>query len=95
MLLLLQVFLFVRTPEGFVGGGGGGLKIENVCDAILMTYFRWRNLMTSYFIFLKFYYIVIYLKDHKLAKSRNFRSQDEKKQNKTVQYVYKNSSFTS
>jgi len=29
--------------------------------------------MTLYLIFLKFYYIIINLKDHKLAKSRNFR----------------------
>jgi len=25
----------------------GGLKIEHFCDVILITYFRWRNLMTS------------------------------------------------
>jgi len=37
--------------------------------------------MTSYLIFLKFYYIIFNLKDHNLAKSRNFRSSRRKKQN--------------
>jgi len=37
-----------------------------------MTQFNDVTKMTSYFISLKFYYIVINLKDHKLAKSRNF-----------------------
>jgi len=26
--------------------GGGGLKIEHFCDVILITYFRWRDLMS-------------------------------------------------
>jgi len=30
--------------------------------------------MTSYVIFLKLYYTIINLKDHKMSKSRNFRS---------------------
>jgi len=35
--------------------------------------------MTSYLVFLKFYYVMINLKDYKLAKSRNFRSPRRKK----------------
>jgi len=62
--------------QGFVKGG---LKMEKFCDVILMTYFRWRSLMMSYLIFLKLYYIIINLKDHKLAKSSNFGTPGHKK----------------
>jgi len=52
--------------------------------------------MTSYLIFLKFYYIIINLKDHKLVKSRNFRSPRCKK--RTIYNIftkYEDSFFTS
>jgi len=45
--------------------------------------------MTSYFIFLKFYSIIINLKDHKLAKSRNFRSPKRKKKIKAIEILQK------
>jgi len=50
--------------------------------------------MTLYLILLRFYYIIINLKDKNLDKSRNFGSSRRKKI-KTVQYFYKNIFFTS
>jgi len=43
---------------------------------------------------LKFYYVIINLYDHKLAKSRNFGSPTRKKFKKGLIFFYKNSSFT-
>jgi len=47
--------------------------MENFDDIFLVMQFNDVTKMTSYLIFLKFYYVIINLKDHKLAKSRNFR----------------------
>jgi len=47
-----------------------------------MTKFDDVTKMTSYLIFLKFYYIVINSKNHELAKSSNFRSPKRKKKSK-------------
>jgi len=45
--------------------------------------------MSSYLIFLKFYYIIINLKDHKLLKLRIFGSPRRKK-NQNIQYFFQN-----
>jgi len=44
---------------------------------------------------LKFYHIIICLKDHKLAKSCNFRLPRRKEKNQNYPIFFKNSSFTS
>jgi len=50
----------------------GGLKLENLWDVILVTILRhWNDVITN---FLKFDLVIISLKNHNLAKSRNFRS---------------------
>jgi len=59
-----------------------------------MTSFDDVTKMTSYLIFLQFYYAIINLYDHKLAKITQLRTTKTQKF-KTIQYFHKNSSFTS